>query len=452
MTFELADLPAPGIVDVADGTHLSRSEASALADALAADLAGSLAPGTAVSFVAPPRWTSLIAFLGCWRAGMVAAPLHSRLSAAEQAALRNRLPDGSVHLDDVAAAARRGSPGSRPDLDPGRLGVLLATSGSSGRPKLVRHRADRLAYKAGVMADVHALHGDDVVLMPAPMAHVSGLLNGLLLPGRAGMTTVLLDRWAPDHALDLVRAERVSFMIGPPTYFVQMLAIEPEPTVPSLRLISCGGAGVTREFAARAAAAYDAVAKRTYGSTEAPTVTTSHAGDPAELGWSTDGRPVGDVELRIVDDELQVRGSELFVGYDDEAATAAALDSDGWYRTGDRARIDAGWLTILGRIGDTIIRGGENVDPAEVESVCASLPGVGQAVVVGYPDETMGERIGLVVVGAEPSLDDVRAHCAAAGLARFKTPERVIAIDVLPVLTVGKPDRAALRTLLESAG
>jgi acyl-CoA synthetase (AMP-forming)/AMP-acid ligase II len=176
-------------------------------------------------------------------------------------------------------------------------------------------------------------------------------------------------------------------------------------------------------------------------------VTTSYAGDPVEAGWSTDGRATGDVELRLVNDELQVRGSELFVGYDDPVATAAVLDDDGWYRTGDRASLTNGWLTAFGRLDDTIIRGGENVMPGEVESVCASLRGVGQAIVVGYPDDEMGERIGLVVVGREPTVDEVRAHCAAAGLARFKTPERIVRVDVMPILTVGKPDRETLKSL-----
>jgi cyclohexanecarboxylate-CoA ligase len=301
------------------------------------------------------------------------------------------------------------------------------------------------------MADVHGLSSHDVVLMPAPLAHVSGLLNGILVPGAAGMTTVLMDRWSPEDALDIVERERVSFMIGPPTYFVQMMAAPSfsAERVASVRLISCGGAGVTPEFAKRAANAFNAVVKRTYGSTEAPTITTSYAGDPADRGWMSDGRAVGDVELRVDPEssELFVRGRELFVSYDDPDETTAVLDADGWFRTGDRAQINDGWLTILGRLGDTIIRGGENVDPREVETVCASIPGVAHVVVVGYPDEEMGERVGLVVVGRETTTDEVRAHCAAAGLARFKTPDRVLTIGEMPILTVGKPDRAALRKL-----
>ena len=421
----LADLPPPHLVD--GSGRLSATEVGARAD----DLAAHLTPDDYHAFVATSTAETVITFLGCWRARAVAAPLHARLSERERDDLRARV------------AALPPEPG---------LGVVLATSGSSGQPKLVRHSSASLAYKAQLMADVHGLAETDVVLMPAPLAHVSGLLNGILLPGAAHMTTLLMERWSAADALDLIEEHAVTFMIGPPTYFVQMMNA-PEfsaDRVASVRLISCGGAGVDVNFAKRASDAFGAVVKRTYGSTEAPTVTTSYAGDPPELGWSTDGRPVGDVELRVDAEtgELSVRGSELFIGYDDPVATAAALAPDGWFRTGDRAAISDGWLTILGRLGETIIRGGENVDPREVEETCATLPGVGQAVVVGYPDEEMGERIGLVVVGREPTLDEVRRHCQAAGLARFKTPERLLSLRDIPVLTVGKPDRAALRAML----
>jgi cyclohexanecarboxylate-CoA ligase len=425
VTESLAGLPAPPLVD--GDNRLSSADVSAQAD----EMAKQLTAHTYHPFVASSTAQSIVTFLACWRAHAIAAPLHSRLTQREQEELRERM------------LALPTEPG---------LGVVLATSGSSGRPKLVRHASSALAYKARLMADVHELTDTDVVLMPAPLAHVSGLLNGILVAGASGMTTVLMERWSATDALELIEREGVTFMIGPPTYFVQMMATPDfaAERVASVRLISCGGAGVDAGFAKRAADAFGAVVKRTYGSTEAPTVTTSCAGDPNERGWTTDGRPVGDVELRVDADtnELFVRGSELFVGYDDPAQTAAAIDADGWFRTGDRAEITDGWLTVLGRLGETIIRGGENVDPREVEQVCGTLPGVGQVVIVGYPDEEMGQRIGLIVVGREPTIDEVRSHCAALGLARFKTPERVLAVAEIPVLTVGKPDRAALQQLL----
>lgn len=441
----------PGLV--AGATRLSSGEVEGRAARVAGGLrAAGVRGGDVVAFPAPPGVEAVVAYLACWRIGAVAAPLHHRQSDAERAALVERLRP-RVTLPGGAGPPVLPDGEAPPVEDPGpaAIAVLLATSGSSGHPKIVRHTSGGLARKGAQMAAAHGLDAHDTVLMPAPMAHVSGLLNGLLVPGAASMATVLVPRWSAQEALRLIASERVTFMVGPPTYFVQMRGAPGFSTgaVASLRLLSCGGAGVSADFARETAAAFGCVVKRTYGSTEAPTVTTSQVGDPPERGWSTDGRPVGDVELRLDGEELLVRGSELFAGYDD----GTGQDEQGWFRTGDRARIEDGWLVCLGRLGDTIIRGGENVDPREVEEVCARLPGVRQAVVVGYPDEEMGERVGLVVLAAQvPSPAAVAAHCRAYGLSRFKTPERVLAVAELPVLTVGKPDRRALRALLEAVG
>ncbi|MHB8452938.1 MAG: class I adenylate-forming enzyme family protein [Mycobacteriales bacterium] len=445
----LADFPPAAVVD--DAVRRSSDEVRDRALHLAAGLlARGVRPGDVVAWAYPPGAAGAELFHACWAIGAVAMPVHHLLSAAEVAHLVERAgPRFVVHPEDDLRGARPAVPEA---VDPDATAVLLATSGSSGRPKLVRHTHRALAYKAALMVGVHGLAVRDVVLMPAPQAHVSGLLNGVLLPGAAGMTTVYQRRWAAGEALRLVGEAGVSLLIGPPTYFVQLLA---EPgfgagRVASLRLVSCGGAGVGEEFARAAAEAFGAVVKRTYGSTEAPTVTTAHAGDPVERGWCTDGRPVGAVELSVDPEtgELSVRGPELFAGYDDPAATAAVCSLDGWFRTGDRAALSPdGWLTVTGRLSDVVIRGGENVAPAEVEAICASLPGVRQVVVVGYPDREMGERVGLVVVGQLPTLGEVRSHCARLGLARFKTPERIVRVAELPVRSLGKPDRAALRRL-----
>ncbi len=413
-----------------------------------------------MAFRLPPCPQAVLAYRAAWALGAVAAPIHHRLSEAETNALLGRLCPRVVLRDRGDVDAKLGSR----TMDPARpeandLAVLLATSGSSGAPKLVRHTHARLAYKARLMRQVHDLGPGDVNIMPSPFAHISGLLNGVLLPGAAGMRCVLMPRWSAALALEVADAEGVTFLSGPPTYFVQLMSLPAfgADRVAALRLVSCGGAGVTASLARAAAERLGAVVKRTYGSTEAPTVTTSQPGDPVQAGWETDGRPTGAVELRVDDatGELSVRGPELFVGYGhgacggDTAQTSPALDTDGWFHTGDRARIDGGWLTVLSRLRDTIIRGGENVDPTEVESVCAQLPGVREAVVVGYPDEEMGERVALVVVAdTEPKQDAVREHCAAAGLARFKMPERVLRLDELPTRTIGKPDRTAIRALL----
>jgi cyclohexanecarboxylate-CoA ligase len=241
-------------------------------------------------------------------------------------------------------------------------------------------------------------------------------------------------------------------MVGPPTFFHGLMGASTfSPTrVASLRLVSSGGAGVTPAFVDDASAALGCVVKRSYGSTEVPTVTTSYAGDPPDKARTTDGRAVGAAELRLAPTgELEVRGPEMFVGYVDAAQTAQAMTPDGWFRTGDLATLDDGWLTITGRLKDIVIRGGENIATAEVEAVLEAHPAVSQAVVVGEPDERLGERVAAFVVGTL-DLDECRRWFAQRGMARFKWPERVVVVDTVPVLGSGKPDRTALRARLRA--
>jgi cyclohexanecarboxylate-CoA ligase len=333
--------------------------------------------------------------------------------------------------------------------------VILFTSGSSGAPKGAIHTGSRLAYKARLMADVHGLAADDAILMPAPLAHISGLLNGVTVPGVVPMKTVLMAKWDPAEALRLIEQERITFMIGPPTFFIGLMGAPgfSSSAVESLRLVSSGGAGVTPAFVASASAALGCVVKRTYGSTEAPTITTSQPGDDPEKARATDGRPTGSVEVRIdaSSGEVHVRGPELFVGYLDPMQTAVAKTDDGWFRTGDIGRFDDGWLTITGRLKDIIIRGGENIATAEVEGVLEAHPSVRQAVAVGTPDERLGERVVAFVLlspGTTFDLDQCRSWFESQGIARFKTPEQVVVVDDIPVMAAGKPDRDALRRLL----
>ena len=463
----LADLLAPATLD--GHTWRGREETDDVVRRLAAGLiAVGVRPGDRVTWWLPNRWQGVALYLACWQVGAVAAPLHHRLSVQEAQALVARIAPRAIFvahdLPHLRGAAAIGGPHdawpvltARAPLAgpvapaPDGLATLLATSGSDGRPKLVAHTHAALLAKAQSMTVVHGLGAADTVLLPAPLAHISGLLNGVLLPAASGMRVVLVPRWDPGRALSTIADEAVTFVVGPPTVGGQLLAVEvfSVAQVASVRLYSCGGAGVTAAFAERAAALLDCVVKRTYGSTEAPTVTTSWVGDPVERGWHTDGRVTSGAQLRVDDaGELWLRGAELFARYWDDDSS---LDGDGWFPTGDLAHLDGGWLTVTGRRKELIIRGGENVSPREVETVCQSLPGISDCAVVGYPDEIYGERVGLVVVGSTPTLDAVRAHCAAAGLARYKTPERVVGVAAMPTLTVGKPDRGALAEMLSAS-
>lgn len=393
--------------------------------------------GDVVAWQSPNRDEVALLCRAAWRLGAVAAPVHHQLGPAE---VRARLAalDPRTIVEDLDALPD-GPPVDESWTDVEALAVVLFTSGSSGAPKGVLHTQATLAYKAETMRAVHGLGADDCVLMPAPCAHISGLLNGIVLPGVVPFRVVFMARWDAQHALELIERERVTFMVGPPTYFVGLMQASgfTPRHVRTLRLVSSGGAGVSAAFVAAAAERLGARVRRTYGSTEAPTIV-------------TDGAAIGAVELRLDGDELLVRGPEVCAGYLDPAQTAAAFTADGWFRTGDRATLDP--IEILGRRDDgVVIRGGENVSTTEVEAVLEAHPDVHHAVAFAYPDDLMGERIAAFVVGTSSfDVAAARAWFAAQGIATFKAPERVVVIDDLPLLPNGKADRAALRRILDA--
>ena len=466
LTHAAASARGPVLVD--DTTTLDGPGVVAATAALAGGLrAAGVRRGDVVAWQAPNWHEVVLLYRACWRLGAVAGPIHHQAGPADvERMLATLSPRLFLSPEEVRGPAARlprlldAAPVTVSAARPSDLAVALFTSGSTAGPKAALHTQRGLASKARVMAAAHRLTTDDAVLMPAPLAHVSGLLNAVLVAGVVPMRAELMPRWEPGAALHQIEASHITFMIGPPTFFVALLAA-PEFTaarVASLRLVSSGGAGVTPAFVTEASARLHAHVKRTYGSTEAPTVTTSTDTDPLDRARDTDGRPVGAVRLRVSDPvtgaarpagevgELWLRGPELFVGYADAAQTAAAIRR-GWFRTGDLATVDPdGWLTIVGRIKDIIIRAGENIAAAEVEGALEAHPDVTQAVAVGYPDPVVGERVCAFVVSRQPfDLAACRAWFEHEGVARFKTPERVVRVDELPLLSAGKPDRAALR-------
>jgi cyclohexanecarboxylate-CoA ligase len=462
--------------EIVDGdTRLSAAQA----EALVATVAGGLrergaTKGAAVAWQVPNSVAAAVLSRACWRLGAVAAPLLHSFGAAEvEGALGQIDPALVLELgpevlsDPAALADTLGGPpviAGSGVAQPPDVALVLFTSGSTGVPKAVLHTHRGLSWKASLMARVHGLGAGDAVLMPAPMAHIAGMLNGVLVPGAAGMRATLMRRFDPSHALALVARERISFMAGPPTFFIAMATALAGSSgegvdVSSVRLISSGGASVTPAFVEDTARTFDCRVKRTYGSTEAPTVTTSTNDDPVETARDTDGRAVGHVELRVSHPEtgaplrrgsageLWVRGPEMFAGYADPTQTDAVIARGGWFKTGDLATVDAdGWLRIVGRLKDVIIRGGENISASEVEAALEAHPDVRHAVAVGYPDPLMGERVAAFVESAAPfDLEACRRWFSTRGIATFKTPEMVVRLERLPLLGSGKADRAALR-------
>jgi cyclohexanecarboxylate-CoA ligase len=459
--------------EIVDGdTRLSAGEV----EALVATVAGGLRErgarrGAAVAWQVPNSLAFAVLVRACWRVGAVAAPLlHTFGTADVEGALAQIDPALVLELaPDVLSspAALADSLGAEPvplggngAVHPFDVALALFTSGSTGIPKAVLHTHRGLSWKATLMTRVHGLGGGDAVLVPAPMAHISGLLNGVLVPGASGMRSVLMRRFDAERALGLVASERISFMAGPPTFFIAMGgALGAAANVSSVRLISSGGASVTPAFIEETARIFDCRVKRTYGSTEAPTVTTSTNDDPFEIARDTDGRAIGQVDLRISDPEtgarlptgspgeLWVRGPEMFAGYANAAQTSEVIAPGGWFRTGDLATVDGeGWLRIVGRLKDVIIRGGENISASEVEAALEAHPSVRHAVAVGYPDPLMGERVAAFVESTAPlDLEECRRWFTSRGIATFKTPEKVVRLERLPLLGSGKADRAELR-------
>ena len=408
--------------------------------------------GDVVAWQLPNGEGARLLYLACWRIGATAAPVHPFAGRADlERALATLSPrlvvTDAPELERLLADDAR--PVHEPAARPRDVAVVLFTSGSTGTPKAALHTQRGLAWKARLMTAVHGLGPDDAVLMPAPLATSPACSTGACCPAPPACGPCSWRNGTPTTRCASSSAERITFMIGPPTFFVDLMAAPgfSRERVASLRLISSGGAGVTPAFVDQATEAFGCTVKRTYGSTEAPTVTTSHRGDPPERARATDGRVTGEVELRVDrgSGELLLRGPELFVGYIDVEQTVAAHARGGWFRTGDVASIDDGWLTIVGRVKDVIIRGGENIAAAEVESVLEAHPAVRQAVAVGRPDDRLGERVVAFVVTSAPfDLAECRAWFAAHGVTKFKWPEEIVSLDAVPTMAAGKPDRAAL--------
>lgn len=352
-----------------------------------------------------------------------------------------------------------------PSVDARDVAVLAYTSGTTSDPKGVIHDHRTMLAELRHMADY--MTAGKSKLMGSPVTHATGMLGAVLGPLVTGQDIHVIDRWDPGHVLEVMRAARVGSGTGA-SVFLASLIDHPDFTADDAALIGrvgLGGAPVPVALGERAAAAGITII-RAYGSTEHPSTTGCQFDDPADVRHRTDGRPLGAVELRLVDadgadvppgtpGEILSRGPDLCLGYTDPALTDAAFDADGWYRTGDVGVLDAdGYLTITDRVKDVIIRGGENVSAAEVEHALQSMPAVAEVAVVAAPDARLGEH-GCAVVRLRPgapsmTLADLTTHLAGSGLARQKWPEELRVVDAFPRTASGKIRKVDLRAWLRA--
>ena len=346
------------------------------------------------------------------------------------------------------------------------LSDLVFTSGTTGHPKGAMTTHGQTLRTFATWAEVVGLRAGDRYLIVNPFFHTFGYKAGILACLMAGATMVPEPIFDVDVVLQRVADERITVLPGPPTIFQSILDHPKRDAydLATLRLVVTGAAVVPVELVESLWSEMGIETVLTaYGLTEATgTVTMCRRGDSAEVISATSGRAIPDVEVRIVDadgnevasgepGEIVVRGYNVMSGYfQDAAATAAAIDADGWLHTGDVGFVDgAGNLAITDRLKDMYVSGGFNVYPAEVEAVLRRHPAVGQVAVVGVPDHRMGE-IGLAVVVPAPGADatdlsDGLPAFAKEQLANFKVPRRVEVVDALPTNASGKVLKRELR-------
>ena len=428
--------------------------------------------GDRIAIWAPNSAEWIIAAFGLLTAGGVLVPVNTRFKAEEAADVIGRsgakavlVQKGFLGLDYTAPAGvpvidlksdiLSSGPPFRRDVS-GLKGTdisdIIFTSGTTGRPRGARmnHRQTLRMYEEwATLAD---LREGDRYLMINPYFHTFGLKAGLIASFLRGATMLPVAAFDIDRVVDLIETERITMLPGPPTLYHSLLAVADKGKLATLRAGVTGAADIPVELVRRI---HDELPFQTlmtgYGLTEAGNVTLSRPGDSFEDVATTAGLPCEDIEVRVADDgEVIVRGYSVMQGYlDDPAATAEAIDADGWLHTGDLGSFTAaGRLRIVGRKKDMFIVGGFNAYPAEIEGFLLEHPVVAQAAVIGVPDERLGQ-VGKVFIVVKDGNDGVTSEdlisWSRQRMAGFKVPRYVEFLDELPLNATGKVMKDRLR-------
>ena len=339
-------------------------------------------------------------------------------------------------------------------VDPDTPAIIGFTSGTTRDPKGVIHSHRTIGFETRQLNDLFPTGGPPQIT-GAPVGHFIGMLNAFLIPLLRDRPVNLIDVWDPGEVLRMMLDEGLS-VAGGATFFLTSLLDHPDFTPEHLALMPFAGLGGSAVPVAVMQRVTDLGMKafRSYGSTEHPSITGCHIDEPEDKRLTTDGRALLGVEL-VLDEDGQIlsRGPDCFLGYIDPELTAAVFDEDGWYHTGDVGVFDEdGYLTITDRISDVIIRGGENISAVEVEEQLMGVDGVAEVCVVAEPDDRLGERAAAIVRMLDgvdpPTMQALRDHLGAAGLARQKWPEAIYQVDELPRTPSGKVQKFRLREQL----
>ena len=360
----------------------------------------------------------------------------------------NTLNDVTITADDIAQ--------------------LVFTSGTTGEPKGVMHSANTLFSNIVPYAKRLHLSKDDVIFMGSPMAHQTGFMYGLIMPVLLKAKAVLQDVWDVNTAIDLIHKHQVTFTMAS-TPFLNDLSeavLDTHQSLDSLKLFLCAGAPIPSTLVQKARQNLGVKVISAWGMTECGAVTTTRPEDDDERSFNTDGLPLPGVEVKIVDDHgeilpphqsgtLMIRSCSNFGGYM-KRPHLNETSEDGWFDTGDIAYQDEqGYIRIAGRKKDVIIRGGENIAVAEVESLIYLHPDIATVALVPYPDDRMGEKACAIVKlkeGAEQIvLKDLVDFLKMHNLANQYLPERLEVWEDIPMTPSGKIQKFKLRDLLQQS-
>lgn len=348
-------------------------------------------------------------------------------------------------------------------MQPDEVMQLLYTSGTTGEPKGALHTSN--THFANIVEAVKrcGLSSEHVVFMPSPLAHQTGFAIGMELPLSLGAKMVLQDIWEPEVGLTRIQDEGVNFMMAA-TPFMADLTDHPALShydISSLDIFLSAGAPIPRALVQSATERLKAHIVSAWGMTENLVVTSTRLIDPPDKVFGTDGLPVPGMEIRVVDaagqvlaadqeGDLQSRGPSHFVGYL-KRPERYDMDDQGWFKTGDLARIDAdGYVRITGRSKDIIIRGGENVPVVEVEQMLHRHPAIQKVAVVGVPDARLGERAVAYVTlrpGQSFTLEQMKQFLEEQRMTKQYWPETLIVLDELPHTPTGKIQKFRLREM-----
>jgi long-chain acyl-CoA synthetase len=456
-------------------------DARRCATALAARGVG---PGARVGLLAPNVVDFVRAYYGILAAGGVVVPVPTLLNGDEAAYLLGhsgaQLLLHSAHFAEIGAHAA-GAAGvttlpveglgdgaeplpayvTRQAEDPA---VIFYTSGTTGRPKGAVLTHLNLVMNATANAfDANPFYRDDIVMGCLPLFHTFGQSVSMNSTFRVGATLLLQPRFDAAAAIDLMHREGATLFFGVPTMYVQLLEAAPAAAqLPRLRDCISGGASLPVAVLEQFEKAFGTTVFEGYGLSEtSPTATVNQPWFGTRAG--TVGHPIWGVDVEVADEsiddrvilladgelgEIVVRGHNVFAGYLDDPGATAQTVVDGWFRTGDIGRKDEeGFISIVDRKKDLIIRGGFNVYPREVEEVLMRYPGVAQVAVIGVPDPEKGEEVCAVVVPTRPDAVDATAlqEWSREQLGRHKYPRRVEVVDVLPLGPTHKVLKRELR-------